>query len=120
MKAIHKENALFNCDTFPHQRSVWIDIIQAILDLRIKGINLFDSYKKLIGNGDNIRFWTDVCLREIPLKVCFPRLFLLETDKKVFVAFKCSIFFLGWILFVVLFLVEPRVSKLLCLLSFVI
>lgn len=47
VKEIDEENALSNCDTLLHRRSVWIDIIQAILDLCVKGIIFFDSCKKL-------------------------------------------------------------------------
>lgn len=119
VKAVHWENALLNFDTLPQRRSVWIEIIQIILNLRAKGINLFDYCKKLIGNGDNTRFVLDVWLGEIPLIDGFPCLFLLET-KKMFRWLLSVVILLGWILFAVLLLVEPRVSRLLCFLSFVI
>ncbi|GJY74306.1 RNA-directed DNA polymerase, eukaryota [Tanacetum coccineum] len=46
--------------------------------------------KKRVGNGRDTRFWEDVWRGDMSFKSCFPRVYALKTDKKIFVADKLN------------------------------
>ena len=58
--------------------------------LASKGINLFSFIKKKVGNGEDTSFWEDQWLNDVPFKILFPRLFLLELNPHVTVANKLN------------------------------
>nr|GFA39898.1 RNA-directed DNA polymerase, eukaryota [Tanacetum cinerariifolium] len=68
--------------------SPWYDIIKEAGSLSLKCINLMSYVKKKVGNGEHIFFWEDVWLTDRPLKLSFPRLYVLECEKDVSVAAK--------------------------------
>ncbi|GKE12187.1 RNA-directed DNA polymerase, eukaryota, reverse transcriptase zinc-binding domain protein, partial [Tanacetum coccineum] len=68
--------------------SNWCSIIRELHLLEEKGFNFLAHCKKRIGNGGATRFWYDQWLGDQPLRIRFPRLFALETDKEMTVAAK--------------------------------
>ncbi|GKA80774.1 RNA-directed DNA polymerase, eukaryota, reverse transcriptase zinc-binding domain protein [Tanacetum coccineum] len=54
--------------------------------LKSKGIDLFSYCTHKIGNGLDSSFWSDLWCGNQPLKVMFPRIFLIETDKQCSIA----------------------------------
>jgi len=61
--------------------SSWISILKAIKKLEDDGIQLLSFCKKKISDGKSTRFWDDIWLGDSSLKVQFPRVYALETDK---------------------------------------
>ena len=39
------------------------------------------GFQVIIGNGERVRFWQDVCWDSVPLKLAFPRIFALASNK---------------------------------------
>ncbi|GJW74382.1 hypothetical protein Tco_0133752 [Tanacetum coccineum] len=68
------------------KRSTWGSILSSINSLKSKGIDLFSYCTRKIGNGLDSSFWSDLWCGNQPLKVMFPRIFLLETDKQCSIA----------------------------------
>ncbi|PWA48332.1 myb-like domain, Myb/SANT-like DNA-binding domain protein [Artemisia annua] len=56
--------------------------------LKGKGFDFWSHCKKRIVNGDDSRFWFDCWIRDVPLRVKFPRLFALDLNKEASVAVK--------------------------------
>ena len=61
--------------------SPWISILKAVRKLNNDGIQLFSFCKKKVGDGKSTLFWDDIWLGDSSLKVQFPRVYALETDK---------------------------------------
>nr|GEY00622.1 hypothetical protein [Tanacetum cinerariifolium] len=66
----------------------WCDIIKEIDRLASHGIDLISMMHKKIGNGLNTSFWKDWWRGEQRLKEVFPRIYALEVNKHISVAFK--------------------------------
>ena len=87
-KAIYgMKGALDNSISLPSRCSSWLNIIREFRRLSQKGTDLFPFVKK-VGNGEGTSFWEDRWLFELPLKCLYPRVFRLELEKHVSVAFK--------------------------------
>nr|GEX54670.1 RNA-directed DNA polymerase, eukaryota [Tanacetum cinerariifolium] len=71
-----------------NQSSIWCSILREMQVLISKGFDFVSHCKKHDGDGHNIRFWYDFWVFDQPLRVRFPRLFALETDKESTVASK--------------------------------
>nr|GEY81758.1 RNA-directed DNA polymerase, eukaryota, reverse transcriptase zinc-binding domain protein [Tanacetum cinerariifolium] len=71
-----------------NQSSIWGSILREMQVLISKGLNFVSHCKKRVGDGHNTRFWYDSWVFDQPLRVRFPRLFTLETDKESTVASK--------------------------------
>ncbi|GJT05680.1 RNA-directed DNA polymerase, eukaryota, reverse transcriptase zinc-binding domain protein [Tanacetum coccineum] len=69
-----------------HKRSTWGSIRLSIQSLKQKGIDLISLCSRKIGNGVGSRFWDDNWCGEQPIKVMFPRIYLLDTDKSCNIA----------------------------------
>nr|GEV36693.1 RNA-directed DNA polymerase, eukaryota, reverse transcriptase zinc-binding domain protein [Tanacetum cinerariifolium] len=77
-----------------NQSSIWCSILREMQVLIFKGFDFVSHCKKRVEDGHNTRFWYDSWVFDQPLRVRFPRLFALETDKESTVASKlrsCSI-----------------------------
>ncbi|GKC86090.1 RNA-directed DNA polymerase, eukaryota, reverse transcriptase zinc-binding domain protein [Tanacetum coccineum] len=85
--AIHGPKGLLDNSRIPSRCSPWLDIVREFKSLVSKGINLFSFIKK-VGNGEDTSFWDDQWINDSPLKILYPRLFLLELNKQVTVADK--------------------------------
>ncbi|GJX77443.1 RNA-directed DNA polymerase, eukaryota [Tanacetum coccineum] len=68
--------------------SVWRSITSEVCNLRMKGIDLMKFLNKKVGNGSNTSFWEEIWRGDNSFKVTFPRVFALESDKKIDVATK--------------------------------
>ncbi|GJT69286.1 RNA-directed DNA polymerase, eukaryota, reverse transcriptase zinc-binding domain protein [Tanacetum coccineum] len=68
--------------------SIWCDIIKEMDRLASHGIDLISMMHKKIGNGSNTSFWKDRWRGEQRLKEVFPRIYALEVNKHISVAFK--------------------------------
>nr|GEV46523.1 hypothetical protein CTI12_AA518330 [Tanacetum cinerariifolium] len=68
--------------------SVWRSITSEVSNLRLKGIDLIKFLNKKVGNGSNTSFWEEIWRGDKSFKVTFPRVFALESDKKIDVATK--------------------------------
>nr|GEU39705.1 RNA-directed DNA polymerase, eukaryota [Tanacetum cinerariifolium] len=64
------------------QKLAWADMVQKLR------FDFVSHCKKRVGDGHNTLFWYDSCVFDQPLRVRFPRLFALETDKESMVALK--------------------------------
>lgn len=60
----------------------WKDICRVGLGLDFTFDWFVDGMVRKIGNEVSIRFWHDVWVREVPLKVAFPKLFAISTYSK--------------------------------------
>ncbi|GKF08173.1 hypothetical protein Tco_0042397 [Tanacetum coccineum] len=58
--------------------------------LKDNNMDLMKFLKKRVGNGHDTSFWEDVWRGDMNFKSCFPRLYALETDKKISVADKLN------------------------------
>nr|GEZ30668.1 RNA-directed DNA polymerase, eukaryota [Tanacetum cinerariifolium] len=67
---------------------IWCSILREDHVLKGKGFDFFSYCKKRVEDGVCTRFWSDVCISDVPLRDSFPRLFALETDKDASVVFK--------------------------------
>ena len=65
--------------------SPWISILKAVRKMDNDGIQLFSFCKKKVGDGKSTLFWDDIWLGDSSLKVQFPRVYALETDKSALV-----------------------------------
>nr|GEY44593.1 RNA-directed DNA polymerase, eukaryota [Tanacetum cinerariifolium] len=68
--------------------SIWCSILREMQVLISKGFDFVSHCKKHVGDGHNTRFWYDSWVFDQPLRVRFPHLFALETDKESTVASK--------------------------------
>ncbi|PWA84554.1 RNA-directed DNA polymerase, eukaryota, Reverse transcriptase zinc-binding domain protein [Artemisia annua] len=68
----------------------WCGILSMVNSLKSKGIDLLSLCSQKLGNGFSIRFWDDVWCGNLPLKVLFPRVHLLDIDKGCKVANRIS------------------------------
>nr|GEV46646.1 RNA-directed DNA polymerase, eukaryota, reverse transcriptase zinc-binding domain protein [Tanacetum cinerariifolium] len=59
---------------------------EAISRLKSKGIDLLSLCVRKVGNGVSCRFWEDSWCGNQPLKIQFPRIYLLELEKNCSIA----------------------------------
>ncbi|GJV32589.1 RNA-directed DNA polymerase, eukaryota [Tanacetum coccineum] len=90
IRALHGNcGGLVNRSNAPHT-SVWRSIISEIGSLRIKGVDLMQFLNKKVGSGLKTSFWEESWRGDMSFKAKFPRVFALESDKKIDVATKMS------------------------------
>ncbi|GJZ71370.1 RNA-directed DNA polymerase, eukaryota [Tanacetum coccineum] len=68
--------------------SIWFSILRENRLLNSKGFDFGARCKKRVGDGQSTRFWHHNWVSEIPLRVRFPHLFALDTNKEASVASK--------------------------------
>ncbi|GKC23809.1 RNA-directed DNA polymerase, eukaryota, reverse transcriptase zinc-binding domain protein [Tanacetum coccineum] len=68
-----------------------LTILSSISNLKYNGIDLISFCTRKIGNGESTRFWNDVWCGISPLKVQYPSIFLLDTDKDCFISNRVSL-----------------------------
>ncbi|GJZ30199.1 RNA-directed DNA polymerase, eukaryota [Tanacetum coccineum] len=69
-------------------QSCWTSIISEAEVLKQQGVNFFDFMQLNMGNGELTSFWEDKWHDSFVLKDLFPRLYVLETNKKMSVGEK--------------------------------
>ncbi|GJX53515.1 RNA-directed DNA polymerase, eukaryota, reverse transcriptase zinc-binding domain protein, partial [Tanacetum coccineum] len=86
--AIYGLDGKLQCSQKACYSSNWMDIVREVSRLHKKGMDLLGFIKKKVGNGENTLFWEESWKDDIPFKSLYPRLFALESDKKITVATK--------------------------------
>ncbi|GKB64716.1 hypothetical protein Tco_0920902 [Tanacetum coccineum] len=72
--------------------SCWTSIVREVEVLKQQGVNFFEYLQLNMGNGESTTFWEDRWLEGSVVKDIFPRLYVLETNKKVSVGDKLKDF----------------------------
>ncbi|GKA58022.1 RNA-directed DNA polymerase, eukaryota, reverse transcriptase zinc-binding domain protein [Tanacetum coccineum] len=62
-------------------QGTWCGILSMVNSLKSKGNDLLSLRTRKLGNRSSIRFWDDAWCGNRPLKVLFPRVYLLDIDK---------------------------------------
>ncbi|GJX57282.1 RNA-directed DNA polymerase, eukaryota, reverse transcriptase zinc-binding domain protein [Tanacetum coccineum] len=88
MKAIHGEDGKIGKVPKARKNSCWLNIVNEINVLNLKGIDFFDFMRLKVGNGNNTSFWYDKWIGDSPLHIRFPRIFALEENKQVMISEK--------------------------------
>ncbi|GKA92116.1 putative RNA-directed DNA polymerase, eukaryota, reverse transcriptase zinc-binding domain protein [Tanacetum coccineum] len=71
--------------------STWGGILSSFKRIKQKGIDLLSYCVRKIGDGTSTRFWEDTWCGDQPLKITFPRIYLLDTDKDCFIVNRISL-----------------------------
>ncbi|GKC96748.1 RNA-directed DNA polymerase, eukaryota, reverse transcriptase zinc-binding domain protein [Tanacetum coccineum] len=71
--------------------STWSTILSSVRRLKQKGIDLLSFCTRKIGNGVYTRFWEDSWCGNQPLKLAFPRIYMLDYDRDCSIATRLSI-----------------------------
>ncbi|GJU70384.1 RNA-directed DNA polymerase, eukaryota, reverse transcriptase zinc-binding domain protein [Tanacetum coccineum] len=70
--------------------SVWKSITTEVNSLRNKGVDLLKFMNEKVGNGIDTSFWEEIWRGDMNFKTKFPRVYALESDKKINVASKMN------------------------------
>ncbi|GJW97147.1 RNA-directed DNA polymerase, eukaryota, partial [Tanacetum coccineum] len=76
--------------------SIWLNIIQEVAVMKLKGIDVVSFVKPKCGDGTNISFWNDAWRGDVAFKILAPRIYMLESMKDIQVATKLSHVDLEW------------------------
>ncbi|GJZ15913.1 RNA-directed DNA polymerase, eukaryota [Tanacetum coccineum] len=71
--------------------STWGGILSSIKRIKQKGIDLLFYCVRKIGDGTSTRFWEDTWCEDQPLKITFPCIYRLDTDKDCFIINQISL-----------------------------
>ncbi|GKA45251.1 RNA-directed DNA polymerase, eukaryota, reverse transcriptase zinc-binding domain protein [Tanacetum coccineum] len=71
--------------------STWSAILSSVRKLKQKGIDLLSFCTRKIGNGVSTRFWDDSWCGNQPLKLDFPRIYMLDSDRDCSIATRLPI-----------------------------
>ncbi|GKB24540.1 RNA-directed DNA polymerase, eukaryota, reverse transcriptase zinc-binding domain protein [Tanacetum coccineum] len=88
VKAIHGEDGCVGKELKAGARSCWLNIVNEASILKEHGVNFFEFLKPKLGDGDKFSFWDDKWCEVGILKSRFPRIYALDTCKKVSVRCK--------------------------------
>ena len=72
-------------DFFPVRKTlngVWSNIVKIMSRTVVSGLPLRRFFKGKVGNGNNISFWIDPWLLNLPLMIVCPNLFRFDADKR--------------------------------------
>ncbi|KAJ0427872.1 putative RNA-directed DNA polymerase [Helianthus annuus] len=84
--SIHWSRVSWECIPFKSSYGgVWSNIAKIFVKTKVNGLPLRNCIKGIVGEGDAISFWLDPWLTDAPLRVIFPAIFLLESNKKCMV-----------------------------------
>nr|GEX10206.1 RNA-directed DNA polymerase, eukaryota [Tanacetum cinerariifolium] len=92
IKAIHSVDGKMGKAINYGALSCWTSIVWEVEVLKQQGVNFFEYLQLNMGNGESTTFWEDRWLEGSVLKGIFPRLYVLETNKKVSVGDKLKDF----------------------------
>nr|GEW09823.1 RNA-directed DNA polymerase, eukaryota, reverse transcriptase zinc-binding domain protein [Tanacetum cinerariifolium] len=90
IKALHGYDGKIGQKVKSCYPSLWLDIIHEVEMFKSRGIDLVSLIHSKLGNGANTSFWEVACRGGSPFKSLFPRLYVLETQKKIDEASKFS------------------------------
>ncbi|XP_071738709.1 uncharacterized protein [Rutidosis leptorrhynchoides] len=83
IKSIYGASRSLNSDGFNSlscSNSTWSKIVKTSFEIDDIGVDIFKSFSKAIGNGNNTKFWDEVWIKDKPLKEVFARLVRLESN----------------------------------------
>ncbi|GJW97306.1 RNA-directed DNA polymerase, eukaryota, reverse transcriptase zinc-binding domain protein [Tanacetum coccineum] len=92
IKAIHGVDGKVGKAINSGASSCWTSIVREVEVLKQQGVNFFEYLQLNMGNGESTTFWEDRWLEGSVLKDIFPRLYVLETNKKVSISDKLKDF----------------------------
>nr|GEU33542.1 RNA-directed DNA polymerase, eukaryota, reverse transcriptase zinc-binding domain protein [Tanacetum cinerariifolium] len=90
IKALHGYDGKIGQKVKSCYPSLWLYIIHEVEMFKSRGIDLVSLIHSKLGNGANTSFWEVAWHGGSPFKSLFPRLYVLETQKKIDVASKLS------------------------------
>nr|GEW18009.1 RNA-directed DNA polymerase, eukaryota, reverse transcriptase zinc-binding domain protein [Tanacetum cinerariifolium] len=90
IKALHGYDGKIGQKVKSCYPSLWLGIIHEAEMFKSRGIDLVSLIHSKLGNGANTSFWEVAWRGGSPFKSLFPRLYALETQKKIDVASKLS------------------------------
>nr|GEW61420.1 RNA-directed DNA polymerase, eukaryota, reverse transcriptase zinc-binding domain protein [Tanacetum cinerariifolium] len=90
IKDIYGDNGQVEKVSKAGSRSCWRNIVNEVRILSNQGIKVLDYMQIKLGNGESMAFWDDNWIGGKVLKYSFPRVYALETEKKVTVNSKMS------------------------------
>lgn len=88
IKGIHGEDGKIGKTVSNFHSSIWLDIVKEIESLKQQGMNFSCYVHKKMGNGLHTYFWDDIWKGDTALKILYPRIYALETNKNISVAAK--------------------------------
>ncbi|GJW59203.1 RNA-directed DNA polymerase, eukaryota, reverse transcriptase zinc-binding domain protein [Tanacetum coccineum] len=94
--AIHGDDGKIGKTVKPTFPSIWLNIIQEVAVMKLKGIDVVSFIKPKCGDGTNISFWNDAWRGDVAFKILAPRIYMLESMKDIQVATKLSHVDLEW------------------------
>ncbi|GKE38079.1 hypothetical protein Tco_1461484 [Tanacetum coccineum] len=86
IQAVHGEDGSLSNSPKSSRASIWLDIVRDLTHIKKQGIDLLGLIKKNVGNGKDTLFWEDVWKGNVALKLLYPRVYELESFKKIIVA----------------------------------
>ncbi|GJU21172.1 RNA-directed DNA polymerase, eukaryota, reverse transcriptase zinc-binding domain protein [Tanacetum coccineum] len=89
-KAIHDVDGKIDSGSKNGHNSIGRVIVQEMEAFKAQGIDMFSCMQKKLCNSANTSFWDDVWRGDTTLKQRFHRLYALELNKKIDVAYKLS------------------------------
>ncbi|GJW66594.1 RNA-directed DNA polymerase, eukaryota [Tanacetum coccineum] len=90
IRALHGNGGGIDMRSKVSYSSTWMSIVNEFNKLRNNDIDLLSFLNKRVGNGLDTNFWEDVWLGDKNFKTRFPRIYALESDKKLTVATKMN------------------------------
>nr|GEW67058.1 RNA-directed DNA polymerase, eukaryota, reverse transcriptase zinc-binding domain protein [Tanacetum cinerariifolium] len=90
IRALHGNSGGIDMRSKVSYSSTWMSIVTEFSKLRNKDIDLLSFMNKRVGNGLETNFWEDVWMGDKNFKSRFPRVYALESDKKLTVATKMN------------------------------
>nr|GEW79171.1 RNA-directed DNA polymerase, eukaryota [Tanacetum cinerariifolium] len=88
IKAMYGDKGKIDAEVKIGSRSCWLNIVHEAKILTQKGITLRDVMRIKLGNGENTSFWEDCWIEGDSLRNRFPRLYTLESCKRITVGEK--------------------------------
>nr|GEX81064.1 RNA-directed DNA polymerase, eukaryota, reverse transcriptase zinc-binding domain protein [Tanacetum cinerariifolium] len=90
IKAIHGDDGKIGRNSKSGHTSIWRDIVQEMVVFKKQGTDICTFMHKKFGNRANTSFWEDVWRGNVVFKYRFPRLYALESHKRIDVAAKLA------------------------------
>ncbi|GJX70795.1 RNA-directed DNA polymerase, eukaryota [Tanacetum coccineum] len=96
IKALYGNSGSIETPTKVAYSSTWLNIVTEFSMLKNQGMDLLSFMKKKVGDGQDTFFWEEVWMGDMTFKSRFPRVYALESDKKITVAAKMNHNVLGF------------------------
>ncbi|GJY03288.1 RNA-directed DNA polymerase, eukaryota, reverse transcriptase zinc-binding domain protein [Tanacetum coccineum] len=87
---------IFLANNSRHKQTTWGYILSSVSRLKDNGIDLLSLCSRKLGNGKSTCFWEDTWCGNIPLKLQFPRIYNLETDRNCLIANRVPLLHSDW------------------------